>query len=440
MEVTETLNEGLKREFKIVLTADELDQKVTAKLQEAQPEVQMKGFRKGKVPMAMLKKQFGKSVLGEAMQESIDGAVSAKLEETGDKPAMQPDVKMVNEDWKEGDDVEVTLAYEKLPEIPEVKLDGLKVEQLVVKASDEDIKEALETLASQVQDFETKKGKAANGDQVIMNFVGKVDGEVFEGGSAEDFPLVLGSGSFIPGFEDQLVGLKAGDKKDVEVTFPEEYQAEHLAGKPAVFECEIKEVKASKSAEINDETAKKLGVETVDELKTQIAERLEAEYSGASRMVMKRDLMDQLDKKVKFDVPPSLLDAEAKQIAHQLWHDENPDVEGHDHPEIEPTKEHIKLAERRVKLGLYLAEVGVQQSIEVTDAEMQQAIMREVQKYPGQERQYFEFVQQNPGIQQQLRAPIFEDKVIDHITSQIEMKEKEVSKDKLQKAVEELED
>ncbi|MEO1562401.1 MAG: trigger factor [Pseudomonadota bacterium] len=438
MEITEVVHEGLKREYKIVLPASELEAKVTEKLEEARPNVTLKGFRKGKVPLAMLKKQFGQSVLGETLQESIDGAVNKQLADTGDKPAMQPDVKMVNEDWKEGDDVEVTLSYEKLPEIPEVALDGLKIEKQTVKASDADITEALENLATQVQDFETKDGAAENGDQVVMDFVGKVDGEAFEGGSAEDFPLVLGSGSFIPGFEEQLVGAKAFEEKTVEVSFPEDYQADHLAGKAAEFDCSIKEVKAAKKAEIDDAMAEKLGAESLDALKTQIADRLEAEYAEASRMVMKRDLMDQLDEMVQFDVPPSLLDAEAKQIAHQLWHDENPDVEGHDHPEIEPTEEHTKLALRRVKLGLFLADLGSRKEIEVTETEMQQALMREAQKYPGQERAYFEFVQKNPGAQQRLRAPIFEDKVIDAITAEADMTEKDITKDDLQKMVDEL--
>ncbi|MEM9716243.1 MAG: trigger factor [Pseudomonadota bacterium] len=439
MDVTETLNEGLKREYKIVLTAAELDDKVTEKLKAAQPDVQMKGFRKGKVPMAMLRKQFGKSVLGEAMQETIDGAITSKMEETGDKPAMQPEVKMVNEDWQEGDDVEVTLAYEKLPEIAEVALDGVKVEKLVVKAAEADVTEALENLAKQVQDFEAKKGKAKDGDQIVFNFVGKVDGEPFEGGSAEDFPLVLGSGSFIPGFEDQLVGVKAGDEKNVEVTFPEDYQAEHLAGKAAVFECKINEVKSPVAAEINDELATKMGSESLDDLKTQISDRLEAEYAEATRMVMKRNLMDEMDKKIDFEVPASLLDAEAQQIAYQLHQDDNPEATPEELKDIEPTKEHISLATRRVKLGLYLAEIGTQQSIEVTEAEMQQAVMQEAQKYPGQERAYFEFIQKNPGAQQQLRAPIFEEKVIDHILEGVTVKEKEVSKDELQKAVDSLE-
>ncbi|MBM1631739.1 trigger factor [Sulfitobacter mediterraneus] len=442
MQVNETLNEGLKRGYAITLTAAELDAKVNEKLAEAQPEVEMKGFRKGKVPMALLKKQFGQRVMGEAMQESIDGAMNEHFEKSGDRPAMQPEVKMANEDWKEGDDVEVTMTYEALPEIPELDMSKIKLEKLVVKADDAAVDEALANLAETAQDFKARKkgSKAKDGDQVVMDFVGKVDGEAFEGGSAEDYPLVLGSNSFIPGFEEQLVGVKAGEEKAVTVSFPDDYQAEHLKGKEATFDCTIKEVKEPVAAEIDDELAKKFGAEDLAGLKAQIAERLEAEYAGASRAVMKRGLLDQLDSMVDFDLPPTLVETEAGQIAHQLWHDENPDVEGHDHPEIETKEEHTKLATRRVRLGLLLAELGQKAEVQVTDAEMTQAIMNQARQYPGQERQFFEFVQQNQQMQQQLRAPLFEDKVIDHIAENAEVTEKEISKDDLQKAVEALED
>jgi len=442
MQVNETLNEGLKRGYAITVTAAELDAKVNEKLVEAQPEVEMKGFRKGKVPMALLKKQFGQRIMGEAMQESIDGAMSEHFEKSGDRPAMQPDVKMTNEDWKEGDDVQVEMTYEKLPEIPELDMSKITLEKLVVKADDAAIDEALANLAENAQDFKARKkgSKAKDGDQVVMDFLGKVDGEAFEGGAADDFPLVLGSGNFIPGFEEQLVGVKAGEEKAVVVTFPEEYQAAHLAGKEATFDCTIKEVKEPVAAEINDELATKFGAEDLASLKTQIAERLEAEYAGASRAVMKRGLLDALDKMVDFDLPPSLVEAEAGQIAHQLWHEDNPDVQGHDHPEIETTQEHTTLATRRVRLGLLLAEIGQKAEVQVSDAEMTQAIMNQARQYPGQERQFFEFVQQNQQMQQQLRAPLFEDKVIDHIAEAATVNEKEVSKEDLQKAVEALED
>lgn len=443
MQVTETLNEGLKRGYNITVSADELDAKVNEKLVEAQPEIEMKGFRKGKVPMALLKKQFGGRLLGEAMQETIDGAMNQHFEDSGDRPALQPKVEMVDgEDWKEGDDVKVEMSYEALPEIPEVDLSSISLEKMIVKADDAAVEEALNNLAETAQDFKARRkgSKAKDGDQVVMDFAGKVDGEAFEGGSAEDYPLVLGSNSFIPGFEEQLVGVKVEEEKEVNVSFPEEYQAEHLAGKDAVFTCTIKEVKEPVAAEINDELATKFGAEDLEGLKGQISERLEAEYAGASRAVMKRGLLDALDDIVSFDLPPSLVEAEAGQIAHQLWHEENPEVEGHDHPEIEPTDEHNKLAERRVRLGLLLAELGQKAEVEVTDAEMTQAIMNQARQYPGQERQFFEFIQQNAQMQQQLRAPLFEDKVVDYVFELAQISDKEVSKDDLQKAVEELEE
>ncbi|MCU4653363.1 trigger factor [Roseibacterium sp. SDUM158016] len=440
MQITETLNEGLKREYQITITGSDLESRVAEKLEEARPEIQMKGFRKGKVPIALLKKQFGPRLMGEAMQEAVDGAMQGHLDETGDRPATQPDIKMVNEDWKEGDDVIVAMAYEKLPEIPDVDYKVIKLERLTVAPADADVDEALENLAKNVQNFDTKKGKAADGDQVVIDFVGKLDGEAFEGGAAEDYPLVLGSGSFIPGFEEQLVGAKKGDEKALDITFPEEYGAENLAGKAVVFEVTVKEVKKPVPAEIDDELAKKYGAEDLDALKGQISERLKAEYAGAARAVMKRKLLDQLDEKVDFELPPSLVNAEANQIAHQLWHEENPDVHGHDHPEIEPTDEHRKLAERRVKLGLLLAELGQKNEITVSDAEMSQAIMAQARQYPGQERAFFEFIQKNQGAQQQIRAPLFEDKVVDFVFEMAEVTEKEVSKDDLKKAVDALED
>ncbi|MDA8540480.1 trigger factor [Planktomarina temperata] len=442
MQVTETLNEGLKRGYNIVVTADELAAKVDEKLVEARPEIEMKGFRKGKVPMALLKKQYGQRLMGEAMQESIDGAMSKHFEDSGDRPAMQPAVKMTNDDWKEGDDIHVEMSYEALPTIPEVDLKKIKLDKMIAKADEASVDEALANLAETAQDFaDRKKGtKSKDGDQVTIDFRGKVDGEAFEGGAAEDYPLVLGSNSFIPGFEAQLVGVKVGEEVEVNVTFPAEYGAENLAGKDAVFECKIKAVKAPKAAEINDELATKFGAEDLAALKGQISERLEAEYAGAARAVQKRHLLDALDKMVKFELPASLVEAEAGQIAHQLWHDENPDVQGHDHPEIEPTDEHNTLAERRVRLGLLLAELGQKAEIQVTDAEMTQAMMNQARQYPGQEREFFEFVQKNSQMQQQMRAPLFEDKVVDYVFELATVTDKEVSKDELQKAVEAMDD
>jgi len=443
MQVTETLNEGLKRGYSIKLTAAELDKKVNEKLQEAQPDVEMKGFRKGKVPLALLKRQFGQRILGEAMQETIDGAMSKHFEDSGDRPALQPNIEMQNgEKWKEGDDVEVSMTYEALPSIPDVDFSKIKLQKLVVKSDKAAVDEALDNLASSANDFKDRKkgSKAKDGDQVVIDFLGTVDGEAFEGGSSEDYPLVLGSNSFIPGFEEQLIGCKAGDDKNVKVTFPDDYGSKDLAGKNAEFACKVKNVKEPVPAKINDELATKFGAEDLKALKTQISERLESEYGGAARAVMKRQLLDALDKKVKFELPPSLVEAEAKQIAHQLFHDENPDIEGHDHEEVKPSKEHNKLAERRVRLGLLLAELGQKAEVEVSDAEMTQAIMAQSRQYPGQEKEFFEFIQKNQQMQQQLRAPIFEDKVVDHIFEQAAVSDKKVDKTELQKAVEALDE
>lgn len=441
MQVTQTLNEGLKRGYDIIVSAGELEVKVTEKLDAARADFQMKGFRKGKAPAALMKKMFGKSVLGEAMQEAIDGAMREHFDKSGDRPALQPEVKMTNENWKEGDDVLVSMTYEALPQVPETDFGKLKLEKLVVEIDEDALSEALANLAASANNFEPRKkgSKAKDGDQVVIDFKGSVDGEVFDGGTAEDYPLVLGSNSFIPGFEAQLTGAKAGDEVEVKVTFPENYGAKNLAGKDAVFACTIKEVREPKPAEIDDDLAKRFGAEDVAALKGQLTDRLAEEFAGAARQVQKRKLMDALDKLVSFELPPSLVRAEADQVAHQLWHEEHPEEHGHSHDRIEPTDEHMKLAERRVRLGLLLADVGLKAEVTVTDAEMQQAVIRAARQYRGQERAYIEFLQKNPQAQQQLRAPVFEDKVVDHILTLAKVTEKKISKEQLQKAVDALE-
>lgn len=442
MQVTETLNEGLKRGYSILITADELNETVDQKLREAQPEVEMKGFRKGRVPLPLLKKQFGERLMGEAMQETIDGAMNQHFENSGDRPAMQPDIKMSNaDDWKPGNDVSLDMTYEALPNIPEMDLKSIKLEKMVASVEKDAIDDALKNLADNAQDFEDrgKTAKSKDGDQVVLDFAGKVDGEAFEGGSAEDYPLVLGSNSFIPGFEDQLVGIKLGQELDIEVTFPDDYGNADLSGKSAVFSCKVKAVKKPVPAKIDDALAEKFGAENLDALKTQITERLEAEYSGAARSLMKRKLLDAMDEIVSFDLPPSLVEAEGKQIARQLWHEENPEVEGHDQDEIEVKDEHTELAARRVRLGLLLAELGRKANIEVSEQEMTQALMQQARQYPGQEREFFEFIQKNQQMQQQVRAPIYEDKVVDYVLELAEVTNKPVSKVDLEKAIEELE-
>ncbi len=442
MQVTETLNEGLKRGYEITVSAAELDAKMNEKLAEAQPDVTMKGFRKGKVPMALLRKQFGQKLMGEAMQEAVDGAMQKHFEDSGDRPAMQPDVQMTSADWKEGDDVKVALKYEALPVIPEADMSKIKLQKLIVEADGASVDEALTSLAANAKSFaDRKKGaKAKDGDQVVIDFLGKVDGEAFEGGAAEDYPLVLGSNSFIPGFEEGLTGVKAGDETEVKVTFPADYNAKPLAGKDAIFECKIKAVKEPVDAKIDDELAKQFGADDLAALKAQLKERLEEEYKGAARAVMKRGLLDALDKEVKFDLPPSLVEAEASQIAHQLWHEDHPEEQGHNHDKVEPTDEHKALAERRVRLGLLLAEIGQKAEVQISDGEMSQAVMAQARQYPGKEREFFDFIQKNPQAQQQIRAPLFEDKVVDHIFAQATVTEKKATKDDLKKAVDKLDD
>lgn len=440
MQVTETLAEGLKREYAMTVPAASLAEKMEAKLDAVRADFQMKGFRKGKAPRALLKKMFAKNLMGEVLDEAVNEAMRKHFDETGHLPSQQPEIAVTNEKFDEGDDLNVTVKYERLPDVPEADFAAIELTRLVAKPTDAEIDEALAKLAEQAESFEPKEGAAETGDQITFDFEGRVDGELFEGGAAEDFALVLGSGQFIPGFEDQLTGVSAGEEKDVEVTFPEAYGVKELAGKPAVFACKVKVVAKPVPAAVDDELAKKFGIEDLATLRQQMTERLEEEYKGAARQVLKRELLDKLDAAVAFDLPQGLVTAEANSIAHQLWHEENPDHQGHDHPEIEPKEEHLKLAERRVRLGLLLAEIGKTAKVEVTEGELNQAIFRQAQRMPGQERAFFEYVRQNPQMMQQMRAPIFEDKVVDYVIELASVTEKEVTKAELEAAIEALDD
>ena len=440
MQVTETKVDGLRREYSVVVTAAALEAKTTEKLETVRRGFQMKGFRKGKAPLPLLKKMFGKSVLGEVVQETVEQTVADHLKESGHRPAQQPDIKIVNEDFNEGDDLTVEFVYECLPDVPEIDFSAIKLERKVVTIADSSIDDALNKLAESSTDYKArgKTAKAKDGDQIVVDFTGRIDGEPFDGGTAEDYPLVLGSNSFIPGFEEQLTGAKTGEEREVKVTFPDNYGAPKLAGKDAVFECTVKEVRAPEPATIDDELAVRYGAENLDQVTEQIRERIGAEFADAARALIKRRLLDVLDGMVSFELPPSLVEAESKSIAHQLWHEENPDVEGHDHPEVETTDEHTSLAERRVRLGLLLAEIGAKAEVEITDQEMGQAIMTQARKHSGQEREFFDFVKQNRPALEQLRAPIFEDKVVDLILSKAKITELAVSKADFEKELEAL--
>ncbi len=430
MQVTETKSEGLRREYSVVVSAAALEAKTTEKLETVRADFQMKGFRKGKAPMPLLKKMFGKSVMGEVVQETVEETVQQHLSSTGHRPAQQPEIKIANESFEEGDDLRVDIAYDCLPDVPPLDYSQIALERRVVEVDEGAVEEGLGRLAESATQYEAREEgeAAAEGDQVVIDFLGKVDDTPFEGGEAEDYPLVLGSNSFIPGFEDQLTGLKPGEQKAVEVTFPEEYGAAHLAGKAAVFDVTVKEVRGPVPAPVDDSLAERYGAESLDALKEQLRERIGAEFAGAARQLLKRRLLDRLDELVAFDLPDTLVEAEAKSIAHQLWHEENPDVPGHDHGEIEATDEHRTLATRRVRLGLLLADIGGREGVEVSEQELGQAIMAQARQYPGQEREFFEFVKQNRPALEQIRAPIFEDKVVDLILTRAEVRDVTVSK------------
>ena len=440
MQVNEINAEGLVRSYEITFPAATIDEKITEKLEVARKDFSMKGFRKGKAPLALMRKMFGQSMKGETVQELVDGSVRDLIEEKDHRPAMTPDIKVKNETLDDDEDLTVEVNYELLPDVPEVDFSAIELERLVVEVSDEAVDERLGTLAESAVTYEVEEGRAAaEKDQVVIDFTGRIDGEPFEGGAAEDFPLVLGSGQFIPGFEEQLTGMKAGEAKDVEVSFPDDYGNAELAGKAAVFETAMKEVRAPKAAEIDDEMAKRFGAESLEDLKGKIREQIEGEYAEASRAHLKRKLLDDLDERVAFDLPPTMLDIESKQVAHQLWHEENPEVQGHDHPEIEPTDEHHKIARRRVMLGLLLADLGSKNEVKVDESELRDAIIQQARQYPGREREYFEFVRGNQQALNEVQAPIFEDKVIDLIVERAKVSERTVSKEELEEALEKLE-
>ncbi len=438
MQVTETQADGLKRTYSAKATAAEIEAKVDEKIEEVRPSIKIDGFRPGKVPAAVVKKRFGPRLMGDVMQEMVDQTLRDHFESVGHKPAKQPAIEIKNESFDAGDDLDVEFSYEIMPEIPDVPLSAITLERYVVEPAESAIQEALEGVAENAKTYEPKDGPVADGDQAVIDFVGRIDGEAFEGGSAEDFPLVVGSGRFIPGFEPQLLGAAAGESRDVTVSFPEDYGAEALRGKEAVFEVTVKAVQTPQPHPIDDALAEKYGIESLEAFRAQIKERLSDEYRKASRSLMKRALLDDLNERVRFELPEALVEPEAKQIAHQLWHEENPDVQGHDHPEIEPTEEHRALAERRVKLGLVLADIGEKNAIRVSDGDVNQAIAEQARQYPGQERAYLEFVKSNPQMRQQIAMPLFEDKVVDYVFELATVTDKTASADELKAALEAL--
>jgi trigger factor len=439
MQVTELSAEGLKRQFKIVLPAGDLSAKVDERLAELARTAQMPGFRPGKVPMGLLKKQYGQALLGEALEQAVNQSTAKAIEDRGLKPALQPKVDL--KEFVEGKDVEFEVALEVLPEIGKLDFSDIELERLKAQVPDKDVDEALQRIAraNREQKPVDPPRPAQKGDALKLDFVGSVDGVEFPGGKAEDYVLELGSGSFIPGFEDQLAGAEVGKPIDVKVTFPAEYGAKDLAGKEAVFKCTVKEIREFVEKPADDELAKKNNFENLDAMRKAVSDRIGQDYAQISRSMIKRQLLDKLAENHKFTVPEGLVESEFNAIWQRV-EEAKKNGEKLEDDEEKMRREYRDIAERRVRLGLLLADVGRSNSIDVTPEELNQAVMREAMRYPGQERQVLEFYGKNAELKEHLRAPIFEEKTVDFILELAKVTEKPVTPDELMKAARETEE
>jgi len=440
MQIVETTNEGLKRAYSVKIAAKDIAARVDGEVAKIAPQVRMPGFRPGKVPANLVKKMHGPALHQEALNTTVREALDKVVADNKLRPATQPQVAL-GEGYEEGKDAELTVSLEVLPAIAAPSLDGLKLEKLVVAVSEAEVDEQVARLASGAKSFtDAKKGKKAeNGDQLTIDFVGKVDGVAFDGGTAEDAALELGSGRFIPGFEEQLVGAKVGDEKTITVTFPADYPAENLKGKEATFDVTVKAVKVPGEAKVDDEFAKNLGLEGLDQLKGLLRGQLEQESAGLTRTQMKRALLDLLAAGHDFDVPPSMVEAEFEQIWAQLTQEANREEDAAAAmAEIEAEKDDYRaIAVRRVRLGLLLSEIGRANGVDVSAQEMNMLVQQAAQQYRPEDRQRFvEYIQQDPLAAAQLRAPLYEDKVVDFLFDKAEVTEREVSREELQAAIE----
>jgi trigger factor len=444
MQVTETLSAGLKREYKVVVNAAELDKELNAKLADLSKRANIRGFRPGKVPVQHLRRIYGKSAMAEVVQDTIDAKSKALLEEKNLKPAYQPEVKLP-EDQAEVQaimdgkgDLAFSVSLEVIPDFEVKDHSGLELVRHVVEVTDDHIGETLTRIASSSKSFSDKEGAAEKGDRVTINFVGTVDGKAFEGGTAEDVALELGSGQFIPGFEDQLVGAKAGDEVTVKVTFPEDYGVAELACKDAEFATKVTKVEGAADAPIDDEFAKKMGFEDLAKLKDMVKERMGAEFGQMTAMKLKRDVLDALDKEYTFDLPEKLVEAEFRGIWNALTGEMNRSGKtfaDENTTEEDARKEYRAIAERRVRLGLVLGTMGEKEGVQVSEQELQNALMARMRQFPGQEKMVIDYYRKNPGAMMELRGPIFEQKVVDAIVAKAKVSEKAVSKDELQAMV-----
>ena len=439
MQITETLAEGLKHDFRVVVPAEDLHAEIDRKLAEYGAGMRLPGFRPGKAPMKILRQRFGRAVEGEILEATINRGTQQAIEERGLKPAVMPQVDMVSDlenGLPAGVDLEYTVSVEALPEIEPVDFGSLELERLEAEPAEETVDEEIGRIAQSAAELvpvEDDRG-AGEGDTLAINFEGKIDGEAFAGGAAEGYEIELGSGEFIPGFEDQLAGVRAGESRDVEVVFPEDYNAAHLAGKTAVFSVEVKQVQERRASDPDDDLAKRLGFDDLASLRQGVADRVKVQYADISRMVAKRNLFDRLEELHDFPLPESMVEREFESI----WGEVEKRLEEPDDEEVREGKsddelrdEYRKVAERRIRLGLLLAEIGRQNNIEVSQEDLQRAMASQVQRFPGQEQVVFDFYRNNPSALSQFEGPILENKVVDFILELAQVTTRQVGAEEL---------
>jgi trigger factor len=440
MNVTETTTEGLRRQLKVVIGADELERRLSARLDELKGKARLKGFRPGRVPKAHLRKVFGRSVMAEVVQQAVAETSREALSQREERPAFQPTVGLPQDEaeidkiFAGRSDLAYTLSFEVLPNIELMDFGALALKKPIAAVSDADIDKALDRLRAANLRYKTKDGAAGDGDRLIIDFTGSIDGKPFEGGATEDAPVVLGSGNFIPGFEEGLKGARAGEEREVDATFPEKYPEANLAGKPAHFSVKVKEVGAPETPPLDDDFAKSLGVESVEKLRETIKQRMEQERAGVSRLRVKRALLDALNESHSFELPPTLVENEFNAIWEQVKADlerSKRSFEDEGTTEEKAREEYRDLAARRVRLGLILSEVGTRNKIAVTDEEVSRALLERVRQFPGQERRVYDHYRNNPELLAEFRAPIFEDKTVDFILELAKVTEKKVKPEEL---------
>ncbi len=449
MQVTETARDGLKRTLEVVVAQAELGERFSGRLDKLKDNVQLKGFRKGKVPMPHLKKMYGKSIMQEVLEETVTNTSSQVIKDRNERPAQQPKIELIG--GAEGvfdkivageADLAYTMSFEVLPPIPVMDLTTLKLEQLSADVEPDAVDKAIADLAERNISFDAEDGRAAaDSDMVTMDFVGRIDGEAFEGGSGDGASLVIGKKQFIPGFEDGLLGVKAGEERVINATFPADYPMPTLAGKTAAFDVKVKSVSKPLKPDIDDAFAAGLGVENLEKLKELVGAQIKREYDQASRLKLKREILDALDKAHSFELPASLVDFEFQNIWTQLENNlkaTNKTFADEGKTEDEARAEYRGIADRRVRLGLVIGEIGEKNKITVTQDELRRALVEQARRYPGQEKMVYDYYEKQPNALAELRAPIFEDKVIDHVVAEAKPVEKKVSRDELLKQVEDV--